>query len=409
MTDRVLEKLIKAEIRRQQETINLIPSENYVSPDVLAVLGSSLTNKYSEGYPGRRYYPGNEFYDQIELLAQSRLKKLFKLRNSPAGEWSVNVQPYSGTPAMLAVYFALMEPGEKLLGMSLLAGGHLSHGHRVNLSGRIFQAIQYGVDADTGLIDYDEVERLALQHKPRVIVSGATAYSRVIDFTRFGAIAKKVGAFHVADISHLAGLVAAGLHPSPFPHSDVVVTTTHKTLRGPRAAVIFSRSELADRIDRIIFPGMQGGPHNNVIAAIAVMAQEGLRPEFKNYQRKIVKNAEALSHALVEREFVLLTGGTDNHLILIDLKPLGWEGLKAQQRLEAAGITANRNALAGDSSPYYPSGLRLGTPAVTTRGMKEPEMEKIADWLRRLLIKKEAPGRLRQEVRALCRQFPLPY
>ncbi len=397
MKDRLLERIIKAETNRQQETINLIPSENYVSPDVLAALGSPLTNKYAEGYPGRRYYPGNNLYDRIELLTQQRLKKLFKLK-----DWRVNVQPYSGTPAMLAVYFALMEPGEKLLGMSLAAGGHLSHGHRVSLSGRVFQAIQYGVDADSGLIDYDEVERLALQHKPRVIVSGATAYPRVIDFARFGAIAKKVGAFHLADISHIAGLVAAGLHPSPFPHADIVVTTTHKTLRGPRAAVIFSRDELGDRIDRIIFPGMQGGPHNNVIAAMAVMAYEALQPKFKNYQKQIIKNAEALARALKEKGFELISSGTDNHMMLIKVG----DGMKAQKILETAGITANRNSLSGDSSPYYPSGLRLGTPAVTTRGMKEKEMEQIAEWIYQLLIKKEKPEKIRRAVRVFCKKTP---
>ena len=397
MKDHVLERIIRAENQRQRETINLIPSENYVSPDVLAALGSALTNKYSEGYPNRRYYPGNNFYDRIELLAQQRLKKLFKLKDG----WRINVQPYSGTPAMLAIYFALMEPGEKLLGMSLTAGGHLSHGHRVNLSGRVFHAIQYGVDSESGLIDYDEVERLAMQHKPRVIVSGATAYPRVIDFARFGAITKKAGAFHIADISHIAGLVAAGLHPSPFPHADIVITTTHKTLRGPRGAVIFSRDELGDRIDRIIFPGMQGGPHNNVIAAMAVMAYETLQPEFKNYQKQILKNAEVLARALKEKGFELATGGTDNHLMLVKVD----DGMKAQNLLEAAGITANRNSLPGDTSSYYPTGLRLGTPAVTTRGMKEKEMEQSAEWLRRLLIKKEKPEKIRRAVRVFCGNF----
>lgn len=401
MKDRVLERLIKQETKRQQEMINLIPSENYVSADVLAALGSPLTNKYSEGYPGKRYYPGNINYDKIELLVGERLRRLFRLKKN---DWSVNVQPYSGTPAMLAVYFALMEPGEKLLGMSLTSGGHLSHGHRVSLSGRVFHAIQYGVDSDTGLIDYDEVERLAMQHKPRVIVSGATAYPRVIDFARFGAIAKKSGAFHLADISHIAGLVAAGFHPAPFPHADMVVTTTHKTLRGPRGAVIFSRAELGDRIDRIIFPGMQGGPHNNVIAAMAVMAQEALKPEFKNYQKQVVKNAGVLARALKDKGFEIVTGGTDNHLLLVKVG----DGMKAQNLLEAAGITANRNSLPGDSSPYYPSGLRLGTPAVTTRGMREKEMEQIAEWIYQLLSKKTKPERTKREIKFLCRKFPAP-
>ncbi len=394
MTDKVLEKLIREEEKRQKSTINLIPSENYVSKEMLSVLGSALTNKYSEGYPGKRYYPGNKIYDQIENLATSRLKKVFKL----GADWHVNVQPYSGSPANLAIYYALLQPGETLLGMSLAAGGHLTHGHKVNFSGRIFRSVQYGVNLDTGLIDYEDMERLAETHQPKVIVSGATAYPRKIDFERFGKIAKRIGAFHVADISHIAGLVAAGEHSSPFEHADVVMTTTHKTLRGPRGAIIFCRQEFADRIDRSIFPGLQGGPHNNVIAAIALMAFEASKPTFRAYQKQIVKNAKKLSGALMAKGFHLVTGGTDNHLMLLDCKSVNLDGMKAQNLLEEAGITANRNAIAGDTSPFYPTGLRLGTPAVTTRGLKEKDMEKIADFFERVLIKKERPVKIKKEI-----------
>lgn len=413
MKDKILEKLIKAEEKRQQKTINLIPSENYVSPDTLSVLGSVLTNKYSEGYPGKRYYPGNKIYDEIELLAIKRLKQLFKL----GSDWHVNVQPYSGSPANLAIYYSLLQPGETIMGMALAAGGHLTHGHKVNFSGRIYKSVQYGVDLETGLINYDEVENLALAHQPKLIISGATAYPRTIDFARFGKIAKKVGAFHAADISHIAGLVAAGEHPSPFEFSDVVMTTTHKTLRGPRGAVIFCLKDLADRIDRAIFPGLQGGPHNQVTAAKALMAFEASKPVFKNYQKQIVKNAKKLAEELMKRGFKLITGGTDNHLILLDCKSAELDGMnpahnlmcgmKAQNLLEEVGITANRNSIPGDTSPFYPTGLRLGTPAVTTRGMKEKEMEKIAEWFERVLIKKEKSAKVKKEVEGLCPKFPL--
>jgi glycine hydroxymethyltransferase len=401
--DKVLAKLVTAEIKRQQLTINLIPSENYVSKEILEVLGSPLTNKYSEGYPGKRYYAGNEIYDQIEVLAQERLKKLFGLGK----DWHVNVQPYSGSPANLAIYTGLMDIGDTLLGMSLAAGGHLSHGHKVNFSGRFFKSAQYGVDLETGLLDYEQLEKLAWEHHPRLIVSGHSAYPRQINFQKIGMIAKKTGAFHVADISHIAGLVAAGLHPSPFEYADVVMTTTHKTLRGPRGAVIFCREEYAERIDRAVFPELQGGPHNNVIAAVALMAWEGLQPKFKNYQKQILKNAQALAENLKKHGFKLLTDGTDNHLLLIDLKPLGWEGKPAQDLLESASIIVNRNIISGDQSPFHPTGLRLGTPAVTTRGLKEKDMGKIGEWLKRLLIFKEKPREIKKEVEELCRKFLL--
>lgn len=403
MKDSILEKLLTKELARQESAINLIPSENYVSRDMLSVIGSAFTNKYSEGYAGKRYYPGTRLYDAIEQLAQDRIKKLFRLGD----EWRVNVQPYSGSPANLAVYLALMQPGETMMGMALMAGGHLTHGHRVNVSGRLFHSVQYGVDSETGRIDYDEVLRLALQHQPKIIVSGATAYPRAIDFKQFGVIAKKSGAYHVADISHIAGLVAAGIHPAPFPYADVVVATTHKTLRGPRGAFIACRADAADRVDRVVFPGMQGGPHNNIIAAMALMGYEALQPSFKKYQKQVVANAHALAEALTKASFTLLTGGTDTHLMLIDCAPLKLTGTMAQDTLEACGITANRNSLPGDTTPFSPSGLRLGTPAVTTRGMKEKEMIQIAEWIAVALIKKENPARIIKEVEALCRKYPV--
>ncbi len=407
-----LEKLIKEEVRRQSGTINLIASENYVSPEILAILGSPLTNKYSEGYPGKRYYPGNRFYDEIESLAQARALKLFGLK--PA-EWRANVQPYSGSPANLAVYSALLQSGETILSLKLDAGGHLSHGHKVSAPGKFFKVVHYGV-GDDGLIDYEQLAVLAKESNAKIIVSGFTAYPRKVDFAKIGKIAASVGAYHLADISHIAGLVAAGLHPDPFPHSDVVMTTTHKTLRGPRGAVIYSKKLkvkneklnvlISDAVDKAVFPGLQGGPHNNVIAAKALMFFEDATPAFKKYQQQIVKNAATLAEALVERGFKLLTGGTDTHLMLIDLKETGLSGMEAEKILEKNSITANRNSLPGDPSPFNPTGIRLGTPAVATRGMKEKEMEKIAELIHRALIKKES---VTKEVAALCKKFPLQY
>ncbi len=400
--DKALSSLISKEIERQQEVINLIPSENYVSPEIMAVLGSPLTNKYSEGYPGKRYYPGNQFYDEIEKLARERALKFFKLKSA---EWRSNVQPYSGSPANLAIYSALLERDETILSLRLDAGGHLSHGHKVSASGRFFKVVHYGV-GDDGLIDYGRLAKLAEESRAKIIVSGFTAYPRKVDFAKIGKIATAVGAYHLADISHIAGLVAAGFHPNPFPYSDVVMTTTHKTLRGPRGAIIFARSEIADRIDRSVFPGMQGGPHNNVIAAKALMFFEDSTPAFKKYQQQIVKNASALAKALLKNGFKLLTGGTDTHLMLVDLKETGLTGMDAEKLLEINNITANRNSLPGDPSPFHPTGIRLGTPAVTTRGMKEKEMEKIASFIYRALIKKE---KVAKEAAVLCKKFPLPY
>lgn len=400
--DVALEKFMKTELLRQKAQINLIPSENYVSEEMLAVIGSVLTNKYSEGYIGKRYYPGNFVYDSIEKLAQDRIRKLFKLGK----DWHVNVQPYSGSSANMAVYLALMQPMETFVAMGLASGGHLSHGHRVSATGRLFRAAQYGLDAD-GVLDYEEAARLVETHKAKVVVSGATSYPRKIDFARFGEIAKRTGAYHVADISHIAGLVAAGLHPSPFPHADVVTSTTHKTLRGPRGAFIACRKDFADRIDRVVFPGLQGGPHNYITAAIARMGFEALQPSFKKYQTQIVKNAQALAKALIAEGCRLVSYGTDNHLMLIDCKNTGLTGLEAEHALEAVSITANRNAIAGDQSPFYPTGLRLGTPAVTTRGMKERDMARIAQWIARVIIKKEKPLKVGKEVAAFAAQFPL--
>jgi len=401
-----IKSLIKKEILRQQNSINLIPSENYVSKDILFALGSPLVNKYSEGYPGKRYYPGNEIYDEIELYTQKLALKLFNLNPK---KWSVNVQSYSGSPANLAVYLALLKPGEKLLGFKLSSGGHLTHGHFVNYSGKLFKVKQYEINKKTGLLDYEEIYKLAKRFKPKLIISGLTSYPRKIDFKKFYLIAKEVGAYHVADIAHIAGLVAAKLHPSPFPYADVVTMTTHKTLKGPRGALIFVRKELEDVINKSVFPGLQGGPHNNQTAAIGIMLEEALKPSFKKYQIQILKNSKTLAKTLIELGFTLFTGGTDNHLMLIDLKPLNLDGKTAEKILEKTNILANRNSLPEDTSAFNPTGLRLGTPAVTARGMKEKEMVKIAIWIKRLLIDKENPNKIKKEVIDFLKNFPLPY
>jgi len=404
--DRVLWKIIEKEIKRQEETIELIPSENFVDLETLFIVGSPLMNKYAEGYPGKRYYPGNKFIDEIEILAQERALKAFKLNKE---EWSVNVQPYSGSPANLAVYLGLINPGETIMGLNLFHGGHLTHGHKVSYTGKLFNSIQYGINPEKEEIDYEELERLAEKHKPRIIISGTTAYPKKIDFERIYQIAKKINAYHVADIAHIAGLVIANLHPSPFPFADVITMTTHKTLKGPRGAVIFMKKELEEKINKSVFPGLQGGPHMQTIAGIAYAFGQALKKDFINYQKQIIKNSQKLAEELKKRGFKLYTNGTDNHLMMIDLRPLNLDGKTAESLLEKANIIANRNSLPQDTSPFNPSGIRLGTPAVTSRKMKEKEMVIIASWFERILIKKEKPEKIKKEVINLTKRFPLPY
>ncbi|PIR87097.1 MAG: serine hydroxymethyltransferase [Candidatus Harrisonbacteria bacterium CG10_big_fil_rev_8_21_14_0_10_49_15] len=422
-----LSNLIKAETKRQQETLGLIPSENIASPAVLAALGSPLTNKYSEGYPGKRYYQGNQIVDEIELYAQEQGLKAFGLRGAlssvlPMSEskvselkglgnsWFLNVQAHSGSPANAAIYFALAEPGDTVMGQSLAHGGHLTHGANLNFSSRFYNAVQYGLDPKKDLIDYDQVESLAKRHKPRIIYSGTTAYPQIIDFKRFGKIAKSVGAYHVADVSHIAGLIAGGAHQAPFPYADVVMATTHKTMRGPRGAVIFSKGpELAYKINKAIIPGLQGGPHNNVTAAIAVMFEEMQKVAFKRYAKQVVKNAAVLAAELKRYGFALVSGGTKTHLILIDLKSKNITGKAAALLLEEAGIVANKNSVPGDEKPFNPSGLRIGTPLLTSRGMKEKEMKEVAMFMHHLVDLKEPAEFVRKEVVKLCKKFPLPY
>ena len=404
-TDPEIARLIQQEETRQFESIRLIPSENYVSHAVLEATGTILTNKYSEGYPGKRYYEGQEFIDPIESLARDRATRLF-------GADHANVQPYSGSPANLAIYYALLEPGDKVMGMSLPHGGHLTHGWRVNFSARYYQAVQYTVDPLTHRIDYDQVRELARQERPKLIFSGATAYPREFDFKAFAEIAREVGARFVADIAHISGLIVAGVHQSPMPYADAVMTTTHKTLRGPRGAMILCKAEHADAIDRAVFPALQGGPHNHTTAAIAVALQEASTPEFKAYGQHIVHNAKALAEALLGHGFTLISGGTDNHLILIDMTSKGVTGKQASRALARAGIETNANTIPYDPRrPFDPSGVRIGTPAVTSRGMREPEMHRIAAWIDQVVsdVKDEAlHDRIRGEVRAWCRAFPCP-
>jgi glycine hydroxymethyltransferase len=383
----------------------MIPSENYVSPAVLAALGSILTNKYSEGYPGKRYYGGNRYIDIIEEIARQRACQLF-------GAQHANVQPYSGSPANQAVYLALANPGDVVMGMSLPQGGHLTHGWGVNFSGKIYCAVQYGVDHNTHLIDHDQVWEMARTYRPKIIWVGATAYPRFFDYARFAEIAHSVGAYLAADIAHVAGLIVAGVHPSPVPFADVVTTTTHKTLRGPRGAMILCPQALAEPIDKAVFPGLQGGPHDHQTAAIAVALKEAALPEFKQYGAQVVKNAQALADELVRLGFTLITGGTDNHLLVIDLTNRGVTGKQAQDILDAAGITVNRNTIPFDPRPpYNPSSIGLGTPALTTRGMKEPDMRQIALWIDHVIQSQGDEGvgaRVRQEVHAMASQFPAP-
>ena len=404
-TDPQIAELIEHEVARQNDGLELIASENFVSPAVLEAMGSPLTNKYAEGLPGKRYYGGCEVIDKVEQLAIDRAKELF-------GADHANVQPHSGAQANMAVFMALLKPGDTFLGMDLSNGGHLTHGSPVNFSGLLYHAVSYGV-TDQGLLDYDDVRRKARAHNPRMVIAGYSAYSRVIDFAKFAEIAEEVGAFFMVDMAHFAGLVAAGVYPSPVPHADVVTTTTHKTLRGPRGGIILCKSEHAKAIDKSVFPGTQGGPLEHVIAAKAVALKEALEPSFKKYCKQVVANAKALAECLVEDGFQVVSGGTDNHLMLVDLRNRGEEmtGKLAEQALDKAGITVNKNTVPNETrSPFVTSGLRIGTPAVTTRGMKEPEMRRIADLIDRVLRAPEDEkviSAARNEVRELAGEFPL--
>jgi len=391
---------------RQEAHIELIASENYTSPRVIQAQGSVLTNKYAEGYPGKRYYGGCEHVDKVELLAIDRAKQLF-------GADYANVQPHSGSQANAAVYMALLQPHDTVLGMSLAHGGHLTHGASVNFSGKIYKAVQYGINTETGEIDYDDVERLAIEHQPKMIVAGFSAYSRIIDWARFRAIADKVGAYLFVDMAHVAGLVAAGLYPNPVPFAHVVTTTTHKTLRGPRGGLILAKSnpEIEKKLNSIVFPGIQGGPLMHVIAAKAVAFKEALLPDFKAYQKQVVVNAQAMAEVLKERGYDIVSGGTDNHLFLLSLIRQGLTGKAADAALGATGITVNKNAVPNDpQSPFVTSGIRIGTPAVTTRGFKEPEVRQIAGWIADVLDNIEDTAishKVRDQVKALCAAFPV--
>ena len=395
---------IKKETARQKKTIELIASENFVSEAVLEAVGSPLTNKYAEGYPNARYYGGCKYVDVVENLAIERLKKLYGCDHA-------NVQPHSGASANFAVYFALLEPGDKIMGMSLSNGGHLTHGAKVNVSGRYFKVVPYGVDKNTETINYDEVEKLALAEKPKLIVAGASAYPRVIDFKRFREIADKVGAYLMVDMAHIAGLVAAGLHPSPVPYADVVTTTTHKTLRGPRGGVIMCKEYLAAKIDKAVFPGTQGGPLEHVIAGKAVAFGEALSDEFKAYQKQIILNSAAMADEIQKLGIKLVSGGTDNHLMLLDFSSLSVTGLEVEKNLDKAGITVNKNTVPNETrSPKITSGIRVGTPSVTTRGMKEDDMRLIARLIAKIVFEgKTAIPEVRAEVKKLIAKFPLEY
>lgn len=391
-----------AELKRQQGNIELIASENIVSEAVLLAAGTVLTNKYAEGYPSKRYYGGCACVDVVENIARERAKKLF-------GAEHANVQPHSGANANLAAFFALLNPGDTVMGMNLAHGGHLSHGSPVNISGKYFNIVPYGLNDETEMIDYDELEKVALECKPKLILAGASAYSRVIDFKRIREIADKVGAYYMVDMAHIAGLVAAGVHPSPVPYADVVTTTTHKTLRGPRGGMILCKEEYAKAIDKAVFPGTQGGPLMHIIAAKAVALGEALTDEFKDYQKQVVKNAKLLADELVKAGFKIVSGGTDNHLMLIDLRPFGITGKEFEKRLDEVHITVNKNAIPNDpESPFITSGIRVGTPAVTSRGFKEEEMVKIAGWLKVCASDFEAnKEKVAEEVLALTEEFPI--
>jgi len=407
--DSKIAQLIELETERQKNTLQMIASENHSSVAVREALGSILTDKYAEGYPGKRYYGGNEFIDKVESLCIERAKKLFGVEHA-------NVQPHSGSPANAAVYVATCQPGETVMGLALPMGGHLTHGTKVSFGGKFFNSVQYGVDEKTYLIDYDAVEKMVKENKPKLIWVGATAYPRFFNWKKLGEIADSVGAYLVADIAHIAGLVAGGVHPSPVPYVHIVTTTTHKTLRGPRGGMIMvtkkgiqKDAELPKKIDKAVFPGLQGGPHENSIAAIAVCLKEASAPAFKKYAAQVVKNAKVLGEELKKYGFNLISGGTDNHLILIDLRNKNITGAEAQDLLESAGISTNKNSVPYDpAGPFKPSGIRIGTPAITTRGMKEKEMKQIASWINDVISEKNSPKKVKEEIKKFCKKFPLP-
>jgi glycine hydroxymethyltransferase len=401
--DPIVADLIRREVARQEHGLELIASENFVSVAVLEAMGTALTNKYAEGVPRKRYYGGCEVVDEVEQLAIDRAKTLF-------GAEHANVQPHSGAQANMAAYLAVAKTGDTLVGLALPHGGHLTHGASVNFSGMLFRSVSYGVREDTGRIDYDQVHAIARAERPRLLVAGGSAYARIIDFATMRAIADEVGATFVVDMAHFAGLVAAGLHPSPIPHAQIVTTTTHKTLRGPRGGMILCTADLAKAIDKQVFPGIQGGPLEHVIAAKAVAFGEASQPEFKTYAAQVIKNAQALAAALVERGYAIVSGGTDTHLMLVDLRPKNLTGKEAEQLLDRAGITVNKNTIPGDpQSPFVTSGIRLGTPAVTTRGFTETEMTRVAELIDEVLTRKDeaTQGRVKQDVRTLTDAFPL--
>ena len=402
--DSEIAQAVANEERRIAYNLEMIASENFVSEAVLTAMGSVLTNKYAEGYPGKRYYGGCEFVDVVEEIARERARQIFGCEH-------VNVQPHSGSQANMAVYLAALNYGDTVLGMNLAHGGHLTHGHPLNFSGRSYKIVPYGVTQDTEVIDYDELERLANEHKPKLILCGASAYSRTIDFERIGRIARDAGAYSMADIAHIAGLIAAGLHPSPIPHMDFVTTTTHKTLRGPRAGMIMCREQFAKEVDRAVFPTVQGGPLMHIVAAKAVCFKEAMEASFKEYQAQVIRNAKTLARVVGQSGFRVVSGGTDNHLMLVDVFVRGITGTQAEKALESSGITVNKNAIPFDTQPpMKASGIRIGTPAMTTRGMKEPEMEQIGTLIAEVLADAENDSvreRVRERVRALCERFPI--
>jgi glycine hydroxymethyltransferase len=395
---------IDNETRRQHEGLELIASENFVSEAVLEAAGSVFTNKYAEGYPGKRYYGGCEYADVVENLARDRAKQLF-------GAEHANVQPHAGSQANMEAYAAVLQPGDTILGLNLAHGGHLTHGHHLNFSGKTYKIVPYGVTKETETIDYDALEKLAEEHRPKLIIGGGSAYPRIIDFARMRQIADKVGALYLVDMAHFAGLVAGGAHPSPVPHAHIVTSTTHKTLRGPRAGLILSKAEFAAAIDKVVFPGMQGGPLMHIIAAKAVCFQEAMQPEFREYARQVVANAKVLAETLAAEGFRIISGGTDTHLMLVDVFSKGMLGSEAEKALGEAGITVNKNAIPFDTNPpLKPSGIRIGSPALTTRGMKEAEMRQVGHWIAEALLHRSDAavlGRIRKEVLELCEAFPL--